>query len=280
MTSYHESLLSVAYAGNAHGFPYCKPALQTLLRHWPWTATQRRQIIVRSDAGQGTDHNISYLLWLGFQVLTKGYSGRRTQAWVAQTPETAWQVDPANARRWAAPTPRAVRLGRRLPSYLVRWRNAQEQLQHATRLSTLPDPVFPLWDRYHGRGAMEGEIRADKAGLALAQRRKHALNAQEAWLILTDVAHNLLAWLHPWMLAGSPFATFGPKRLVHDLLAIPGHVTFVEGRLHEVALLDTHPYAPDMRVCLAKLLQTFDLACVRAKLRGLHSCLLKRFAQK
>jgi len=57
------------------------------------------------------------------------------------------------------------------------------------------------------------------------------LNAQEGWLVLTDTAHNLLAWLRPWMLVGSSFETFGPKRLVHDLLTIPGHITFEEGRL-------------------------------------------------
>ena len=35
------------------------------------------------------------------------------------------------------------------------------------------------------------------SGLNLNLRRKHSLNAQEGWLVLTDVAHNLLAWLQP-----------------------------------------------------------------------------------
>ncbi|MBN1876005.1 MAG: transposase [Anaerolineae bacterium] len=80
LAGYHENLLSLAYPGNRHGYEYFKPALITLLEQWPWSRQQRQQIIIRSDAEQGTDANVSYILWCGFQVLMKGYSGRRTQA--------------------------------------------------------------------------------------------------------------------------------------------------------------------------------------------------------
>jgi len=259
LAGYHESLLSVAYPGNGHGYDYCKPALQQLLAQWPWTREQRQQIIIRSDAEQGTDANVSYILWLGFQVLIKGYSGRRTQAWVKQTPQAAWQADAQHPQRWVAPAPVTLRLGRHIAAYLLRWCNANNELDHATLLTSLPQPIFQQWDLYNGRGAMEVEIRADKAGLELHQRRKHSLSAQEGWIVLTDIAHNLLAWLRPWMLAGSAFESWGPKRVVHDLLPIPGRMTFEDGRLHKVALLATHPYADEMRMCLHKLLATFDL---------------------
>lgn len=259
VAGYHESLLSLAYPGNRHGYEYCKPALDQLLGHWPWTPAQRRQIILRSDAEQGTDANVSYMLWLGFQLLLKAYSGRRTQAWVKRTPDELWQADPNSSERWAAPTPVKLRLGRRLDSYLLRWLNSQHQLVHATLLTTLPGSVFQQWAWYEGRGATEVEIRTDKSALQLTHRRKHTLDAQEAWVILTDVAHNLLAWLRRWMLAGSALENFGPKRLVYDLLNIPGQLCFERGRLTKVALWKTHPYAADMRLCLHKLLQTFDL---------------------
>lgn len=190
----------------------------------------------------------------------KGYSGRRTYAWVKRTPDDWWQVDSANAQRWAAPTPEKLRLGRRLDTHLLRWRNTKNRLKYATLLNTLPYPVFSQWALYDARGAAEVEIRADKSGLGLHLRRKHSLTAMEAWGVLTDIAHNLLAWLHPWMLAGSAFETFGPKRLVHDLLPIPGQISLAEGRLKKVALWKSHPYAAEMRLCLQKLLQTFDLA--------------------
>jgi hypothetical protein len=150
-------------------------------------------------------------------------------------------------------------LGRRLNSYLLRWLDKRQKFVHATLLSTLPEPPFRLWDWYDGRGAAEVEIGADKSGLRLSQRRKHSLDAQEAWVVLTDIAHNLLAWLRSWMLAGSAFESFGLKRLVFDLLNIPGQLFFEEGRLTKVALWQTHPYAAEMQLCLQKLLKTFDL---------------------
>jgi hypothetical protein len=259
VAGYHENLLSVAYPGNRHGYEYCKPALAQLLSQWSWSREQRCQIIIRSDAEQGTDENVAYILWQGFQVLMKAYSGRRTQAWVKRTSDELWQADPADKQRWAAPAPVKVRLGRRLDAYLLRWLDMKQKPRHATLLTTLPGPIFSQWAWYDGRGASEVEIRSDKSGLRLPQRRKHSLDAQEAWIVLTDVAHNLLAWLQPWMLADSAFEAFGPKRLVYDLLNIPGQLFFEEDRLTKVALWQTHPYAEEMQLCLHKLLKTFDL---------------------
>jgi hypothetical protein len=259
VAGYHENLLSVAYPGNRHGYEYCKPALAQLLAQWSWSREQRCQIIIRSDAEQGTDENVAYILWQGFQVLMKAYSGRRTQAWVKRTADELWQADPAGKQRWAAPAPVKLRLGRCLDAYLLRWLDMKQKPRHATLLTSLPGPIFSQWAWYDGRGASEVEIRADKSGLRLPQRRKHSLDAQEAWIVLTDVAHNLLAWLQPWMLADSAFEAFGPKRLVYDLLNIPGQLFFEENRLTKVALWQTHPYAKEMQLCLHKLLKTFDL---------------------
>jgi Transposase DDE domain group 1 len=259
LAGYHENLLSLAYPGNRHGYEYFKPALKYLLTQWACTPEQVRQIILRSDAEQGTDQNVSYVLWCGMQVLMKGYSGKRTQTGVHQTAAEAWQADPTRTGRWAVATPTQLRLGRQLQSYLLRWLTPRNELKHASLLSTLPYPLFMLWNLYDGRGADEVEIRSDKSGLDLTHRRKHRLNAQEGWLILTDTAHNLLAWLHPWMLNGSPFEGFGPKRIVQDLMSIPGQVIFKEDHLEKVALLKTHPYAAEMRACLQKMLHTFDL---------------------
>lgn len=259
VAGYHENLLSLAYPGDRHGYEFLKPALNQLLQHWPWSSEQRHQIILRSDAEQGTDRNVSYVLWLGFQVLMKAYSGRRTQAWAKQVADEAWMADPTNRERWAAPAPVRLRLGRRLDAHLLRWLNSKGEPSFATLLTTLPYPIFTQWALYDGRGASEVEIRADKSGLNLAHHRKHHLDAQEAWIILTDVAHNLLAWLRPWMFADSSFASFGPQRLVSELLNIPGQLFFEDGRLTKVALWQTHPYAAEMQICLQKLLRTFGL---------------------
>ena len=203
---------------------------------------------------------MSYLLWQNFHILMKGYSGRRTQAWVEQIPLKTWVADSTRSERWAVPAPTPLRLGRHLDAYVLRWRTAKGELDHATLLSTLPYGVFSLWRLYDGRGADEVEIRSDKSGLHLTHRRKQSLTAQETWIVLTDIAHNLLAWLNPWRLVGSPFAGFGPKRIVQDLMCIPGRLTFKGAKLQKVALLKSHPYAADMQICLQKMLKTFDVA--------------------
>ena len=77
---------------------------------------------------------------------------------------------------------------------------------------------------HDGRGAMEVEIRTDKQGLRLTRRRKQPLAAQAALILITDTAHNLLSWLHHWVLQDSAFAEFGTQRMVDELLCIPGRI--------------------------------------------------------
>jgi hypothetical protein len=259
LAGYHESLLSVAYPGDRQGHEYCIPAIKQLLDEWPWNRSQRKQIIIRSDAGQGTNKNVSYLLWLGFQLLLKAYSGPRTQAWLKRIDERQWVRDPDDREAWMTPAPVSLRLGRHVDAFMLRWYGKKRQLKHATLLTTLPFDMFDLWKLYDQRAITEIEIRSDKSGLALHQRRKQSLTAQEAWIVLTDIAHNLLAWLRPWMLAGSSFEDLGPKRLVRDLLTIPGSIHIRNGKLQRVTLWETHPYAKEMALCLHNLLKTFDL---------------------
>jgi hypothetical protein len=260
--SYHESLLSLIYPGDRQAFEWFKPALQALEEQWSWSPLQRQQVIVRTDAGLGTDANINYALWQQFQVLMKGFSGKRTQAWVKLLDQPPWLEDVARLRA-ITPAPAALRFGRRTHNYLLRWISPTGKLSYATLISSLLDlDPLPTLRLYDGRGADEGEIGSDKTGLLLPKRRKHSLAAQEALVLLTDVAHNLLAWLHPWALQDTPLAGFGPQRLVNDVLSIPGHLDFEHGRLVKVSLWQAHPYAKPVQIALVTLLRYFDLPAV------------------
>jgi hypothetical protein len=109
---------------------------------------------------------------------------------------------------------------------------------------------------YNARGGMETEIREDKVGLQLVKRRKHAWNAQATWVVLNDLAHNLIKWTGAWMWQGSPFETYGTLRIVQDLLSLPGRLEFGGrhgDRLQKVVLQCSHPYAAEMQACLQKL---------------------------
>ena len=108
-------------------------------------------------------------------------------------------------------------------------------------------------DRYNQRGGAEVEqFRADKSGLHLSARRKHNFAAQQALILLTDLVHNLLADFHHRALADSRFAQWGLKRIVRDLLAVPGRLYFHSGQLKRIELLSSHQYADELIICLEK----------------------------
>jgi len=60
------------------------------------------------------------------------------------------------------------------------------------------------------------------------------------------------------MFLDSRFAKFGPTGLVDDVLCIPGEVVIKGDQLQMVALRESHPYAAEMALCLAKLQEFWD----------------------
>lgn len=186
--------------------------------------------------------------------MSKGFSHTRAAAQARLISPEAWIRDP-DQERWIAVAVRPPRFGRRADVYVLRWQT-QGGFRYGTLISTVP-ALSPLstWHLCDGRGAAEVEIRADKQGLKLPKRRKHKLAAQMMLILLTDIAHNLLTWLHAALLADGPCADFGTLRMVEDLLTIPGRIEFEGTTLRKVALLETHPYAPQMRIALQNLLQ-------------------------
>lgn len=254
--TYHENLYSALYPGNQQAMSILQPAIlaaETLLDLRP---DQRQRTIIRTDAAAGTDHNINWLLWRHYQVLCKGFSGSRAVSWARQVAPAAWLED-APRRRWIAWAPHPARFGRHINVFVLRWQG-NEQMRHGTLLSSLL-PLTPVATLrlYDGRGAMEVEIKADKQGLHLPKRRKKSFQAQEGLALLTDLAHNLLSWTHHWILEAGPFDSFGTQRMVDELLCIPGRLEIREGKLAKVALLDSHPYAAEMRLALGQLLALF-----------------------
>ena len=104
---------------------------------------------------------------------------------------------------------------------------------------------------YDQRGAAEVEqFRGDKSGLGLEARRKRSFLGQKGYILLTDLAHNLLSDFYHRALRGSRFETYGPKRIVRDLLSMPGKLVFEQGCLVRVDLLSQKQYSQDLATCL------------------------------
>ena len=256
--TYHETLFSRLYPGNQVGNWTVKPTIQAVQTLLSLTPEQRCRTIIRSDAGLGTDENVNWLLWQRYHVLMKGYSGSRAKSLAARlTDDTVWLDASGQGQRWIAWAVAPPRFGRHMNVFLLRWPGKQGY-HYATLLSTLEQrPPVQTWNAYDGRGAAEVEIKADKQGLRLPRRRKRSFAAQEALILLTDLAHNLLSWLHHGVLEQTAFADFGAYRIVDELFAIPGTVELKEGKLQKVALLKTHPYADPMRQIVHDLLDFF-----------------------
>jgi len=141
---------------------------------------------------------------------------------------------------------------------------------------------------YDDRGACETEIQADKLGRPLERRRQAHLAAQEALILLTDVAHNLLAWARLWMFPDAKLAQYGPLRLTADVLCLPGHLVFEQGRLVQVQLNALHSHAAEVAVAIWHLFDHFEnpqdlLKIIYLRFINVHYirvCYPQKFAQK
>jgi Transposase DDE domain group 1 len=247
--NYHETLWSELYPGNRLTMACLQPAVLAVENALELTIAQRKRTVYRLDGGSGTDENLRWLLQRHYQTVAKGFSGKRANALAAEVQR--W--DHYDETSFLGTVPDRLNLGRPV-TMLVRKRLQHDQWKHSYYVSTLAFPSKQaFFDRYSQRGAAEIEqFRTDKSGLHLSARRMRSFEAQKALILLTDLAHNLLADFQRRALLDSPFADWGLKRIVRDLLAIPGRLYFVDRQLKRIELLATHPYADDLLICLEK----------------------------
>lgn len=209
----------------------------------------RKRTLYRLDGGAGTDKNLRWLLARDYQVLAKGFSGKRATALAAR----AQRWDQYDANSWLSRVAPTFDLGVPI-DLLVKKRRHKGQWKHSYYVTTLTFPSKKAFMAHYNRrgGAEVEQFRGDKSGLHLSARRKHGFNAQKALVLLTDLTHNLLADFRYRGLANSPFADWGSKRIVRDLLSVPGRLHFEGGQLKRIELLASHPYTEALIICLEK----------------------------
>lgn len=259
VSPYRETLGSLLYPGFQHSLGCLKPLVLLSEQVLPLKIHQVPHVGWRLDGGFGSDDALNWLLPRCYQVLAKGYNSRRAQKVVQQVPADDWQT--VRSHKWVASVPTRVHYARRMHTLALSWITESGLERSALLLHTLQDwPIMNVLALYDARGGtIENDAHQDKLGLQLIRRRKRRWHAQEAWVILTDIAHNLLIWSHDWMFADSPFASFGMLRLVQDVFNIPGHLTFdPRGRLQKVDLLRSHPFAAEMMLCLERLFKNLS----------------------
>jgi hypothetical protein len=201
------------------------------------------------DGGAGTDEHLTWLLARGYHVLAKGMSNRRAESLARQVKR--WDSYETNAWLGEIDHPN-LDYGRPVRVFVKR-RLKDGQFLHSYYVSTLSLPSKGGFQRlYDARGGAEVEqFRNDKSGLSLAARRKRSFAGQMGYILLTDLAHNLLADFSIRGLEGSSLAGFGSKRIVRDLLNIPGLVSWHENGL-QIDLLSQNQFSEELIMCLER----------------------------
>ena len=211
-------------------------------------AERRHMVLWRLDGGFGTDPNLRWLVKRNYHFHAKGFAGRRAanlakkvQRWIPYG--DVWLGSVASPVDYGCP----VRVW-------VKRRRENGQYKHSYYVSTLKlHSMTQAMRLYDQRGQAEVEqFRNDKQGLHLSRRRKHLLVAQQALILLTDLAHNLLADFHNLALVDTVFEGFAAKRIVRDLFAIEGNLVWRDEKLVRIELSQEHPHAEKILGCLKK----------------------------
>ena len=200
------------------------------------------------DGGAGSDEQLIWLLSRGYQTMAKGLSNRRAEAFARQV--RRWDV---YDNCWLGEVPAPVDYGRPVRVFVKR-RPKEGCFLHSYYVSTLSLPSKGLFMTYYDQrgGAEVEQFRNDKSGLNLTARRKQGFLAQKGYILLTDLAHNLLADFQHRALIGSRFEGYGPKRIVRNLLQMPGKLTFVDGKIAKIELLSQKQFSQDLLICLER----------------------------
>jgi hypothetical protein len=238
------------FPGNRHTSHCLQPAVEASEIALELGPDQRQRTVWRLDGGSGSDDHLRWLLGRGYHVMAKGMNHRRAEALARQVPR--W--DAYRAGVWLAEVSPPVDYGRPVRVF-VKKRLKEDGYLHSYYVSTLSLPSKGRFMAcYEARGGAEIEqFRNDKGGLSLEARRKRSFLGQKGYILLTDLAHNLLADLYCHALRDSPFADYAPKRIVRDLLATPGRLVFDgRGKLVRVELLSLKQFAKDLAICLEK----------------------------
>jgi len=236
------------YPGNYHTVHCLQPAVEASETALELSFEQRKRTVWRMDGGAGSDEHLIWLLARGYHVMAKGMSNRRAEALARQVQR--WDAYQENA--WLGEVDPPTDYGRPVRVFVKR-RVKDGQFLHSYYISTLSLPSKGSFlHLYDDRGGAEVEqFRNDKSGLNMEARRKRSFTGQKGYILLTDLAHNLLADFAHRGLARSSFAGYGSKRIVRDLLNIPGLVSWSEN-LVQIDLLSQNQFSEELVMCLLK----------------------------
>ena len=272
------------YAGNTRSDAVFKPMLEDLESLLQLDTAEKRQgVELRFDAGFGTDANINYALWRGYQVLGKMYSSRRAKK-LAASVET-WESVPAQkggVGREAGWVLTPHRYGRKTVQVAVRTPKKDGTWGYAVLVSTnINANLEEIVRAYDKRsGVPESTFCQDYQALSLRKYRKSGQTAQQLLALLAQLAHNLLIWVKAWLTealqgcgkkssrrtkAEAHLASRGLKRLRRDVLSVPGEVCFKGEKVGGIRLNPLYPLIHHVTTALRPLLKNYNITVLLDK---------------
>ena len=277
-----EIFTQTLYPGNTNSSVVFKPMLSKLETVLTLdTVEKRSRVRLRFDAGFGTDANINYALWRGYQLIGKMYNTRRIQKLVATVDD--WVSLPprkSGKGREVGWVRHPHRYGRRTVQIAVRTPKKDGTWSYAVLVST--DTTAPLKDivlEYDKRsGAPESSFSQDYQALSLRKYRKSGFIAQQVLLLLAELAHNLMIWMKAWFIeavetpeeasektenahrkAAELLQNRGLKRLRRDILAIPGKVCFEGKKVVGIRINPLYPMITHVSTACKALFKQYEM---------------------
>ena len=194
------------------------------------------RIIFRLDAGFGTKENVDWLIEMGYEILTKPFSHRVTEALKRElSPNTAWQWVGNNAEMTAWPDKDVANYAYPLNVALARY-YLGDTLRHSAFLhygsDPMPDDLSAWFLTYNGRQTIEAGVKEGKGVFQMHHLKVRALPALALQEFFATLAANFVRWAAHWLaqqfqptLPGLRPATFQTEKRVKQLVQVAAHTS-------------------------------------------------------
>ena len=275
-----ETVIDSLYPGNTTSCSPFKAIVTKMEQVLHLDSKEKRQHIrLRLDGGFGTDENVNFALWRGYQLLAKMRSGKRAKKLAKSVCEWVDAPSPDNASRQAGWVSTPHRYGQRTKQLAIRIPDPRKKDGYKYSVLILTDLEADLHSAvtdYDGRsGTPESSFCQDNQGLSSRKRRKKSFAAQQMLMLLSQLAHNLIRWMQNWMVDAVKQATppddqdtalvvktlreRGIKRFVRQILSLSGKVIMKGKRVVGIILNPLYPLISRIKTAFEALLTPFKI---------------------
>lgn len=275
------------YYGNTVSCSVLKEMVYKMERQMEVETKEKRQhLLLRLDAGFGTDSNINFSLWRGYNILAKVYSQKRAKALAKSVKE--WVAVPSsadNTLREAGFVECPHRYCRKTIQVAVRTPTKKGGYSYSALVTTSINATLEqIVTEYDKRGGIpESTFCQDYQGLAVRKRRKGGFVAQKVLVLLSQLAHNLTVWMKSWLsdsleaslftgeeepnkterkeitVAQNTIQKRGIKRFIRQILALSGKVVFKERKVVCIILNPLYPMIFRIRKAFEAFLKPYKI---------------------